>query len=399
MATMNVTGVSQDLLIGSPDPLALVWSGFNNPDSVTFSATQVTVTEYTGYNSTFVWEVSGSFIQAADGSISGTVTALKLSDLGPTGAGTKVQLMNLTGLNSSYVQLSEIERGWVNPYVLLDGNDTLTATGFVARPLDPWWGIDMSGGAGNDNLTGTNYNDILNGDTGNDIMAGLKGNDTYRVDSSLDVVTELAGQGRDLVKSTISYTLGANLEDLKLTSISHINGTGNALDNDIIGGAGNNILSGGAGMDSLFGNAGNDTLIAGIGDDTLNGGKGNDSLNSGAGNDLQMGGLGKDSFVFNSALNETTNIDFIVDFAAIDDTIKLENAVFTSLTATGVLNATMLRSGAGFSTAADNNDFIIYDQTTGALYYDADANGAGAAVQFATLVPGAAVTNADFVVI
>lgn len=398
MATMNVTGTSWDLLLLSPDPLALVWSGFNNPESITFTAAKVTLVEYTGPNSTFVWEVGGTFAQAVDGSISGTVTSLLLSDLGPTGAGTKVQLMNLTGLNTTYAQLSEIERGWVNPYVLLGGNDTLTATGFVPDPTAPGFGVDMSGGAGNDILTGTIYDDYLSGDSGNDTMSGKQGNDTYRVDSSLDVIKEWGGQGTDTVKSTISYTLGANLENLRLVTSSHFNAMGNSLANDIRGGAGNNILVGNDGNDSLLGGAGNDILKGGTGDDTLNGGTGNDTLYGGIGNDLLIGGLGKDSFVFDFA-PAITNIDYIVDFVAADDTIMLKNAVFTSLATTGVLNATMLRAGAGFTTAADANDFIIYNQTDGAMYYDADANGAGQAVAFGSLAAGTVVTNADFVVI
>jgi len=232
----------------------------------------------------------------------------------------------------------------------------------------------LSGLGGSDSLSGGNGDDILNGGTGSDKLIGGTGNDTYVVDSISDVVTEAAGGGTDTIRSSVSLTLAANVENLTLLGTAAINGTGNNLNNSLIGNAANNALSGGAGTD------------------TVNGGAGDDVLNGGLGNDRLTGGAGQDKFVFNTAL--TANIDKIIDFAVVDDTIQLENAIFTKLTATGVLNSADFKIGA----ATDANDFVVYNQATGGLFYDADGNGAGTAVQIAILGSHLALTHADFVV-
>jgi Ca2+-binding RTX toxin-like protein len=131
----------------------------------------------------------------------------------------------------------------------------------------------------------------------------------------------------------------------------------------------------------------------------LSGGAGNDRLYGGLGNDTLTGGAGNDVFVFNTALNAASNRDTISDFANAsgnNDTIWLENAVFTKLTATGALNGNFFHLGAA---AGDANDYIVYNKATGALYYDADGSGAGHAVQIATLTSHPALTASDFTVI
>ena len=126
----------------------------------------------------------------------------------------------------------------------------------------------LSGLAGNDTLNGGAGNDTLNGGTGNDTMVGGTGDDTYVVDSASDVVTEAANEGTDLVQSSVTYTLAANVENLTLTGTTAINGTGNALNNVLTGNSAVNTLTGGAGNDTLNGGAGNDTMVGGTGDDT-----------------------------------------------------------------------------------------------------------------------------------
>ena len=82
------------------------------------------------------------------------------------------------------------------------------------------------------------------------------------------MVTEAANEGTDLVQSSVTYTLAANVENLTLTGTTAINGTGNALNNVLTGNSAVNTLTGGAGNDTLNGGAGNDTMVGGTGDDT-----------------------------------------------------------------------------------------------------------------------------------
>ena len=144
--------------------------------------------------------------------------------------------------------------------ITLTGSSAINATG---NALDNY----LTGNSGNNSLTGAAGNDTLNGGSGNDTMIGGIGNDTYVVGSTGDVVTENTNEGTDTVQSSITYTLGNNVENLTLTGSSAINGTGNALDNYLTGNSGNNSLTGNAGNDTLNGGAGNDTMIGGAGDD------------------------------------------------------------------------------------------------------------------------------------
>jgi serralysin len=221
----------------------------------------------------------------------------------------------------------------------------------------------LVGSSYNDVLTGNSVDNILNGLGGADSMSGGAGNDTYYVDNTGDTVIENASEGTDAVASTVSYSLSANVENLVLYGSAVINGVGNDLNNSLVGNAVDNILNGGLG------------------------------------NDYLVGGSGADTFVFNSVLNASTNTDTISDFTAGTDTIQLSNAIFTALTSTGTLSAANFVASAS-GAAVDSNDYILYNTTTGALYYDADGSGSGAAVEFAVLGTSThpAITNADFIV-
>ncbi|MCW5666586.1 MAG: hypothetical protein KIT35_22370 [Piscinibacter sp.] len=299
-----------------------------------------------------------------------------------------------------------------------------------------------------ENLTGSGYGDVLTGNAGAnainglggaDTMAGGDGADTYYVDSSGDVVSETnaaAAGGIDTVYSYLaSCTLGSNVENGRIRTTGSADLSGNTLSNLLYAGAGNNMLSGGSGTDTvsyeydssagvtlnlalttaqatggsgsdrlvsienLTGSAYGDRLIGSSGANALRGQGGNDTLAGGLGNDTLTGGSGADGFVFETVPNAATNLDTIVDFVAVDDGIALDNAVFAQLGATGALAAANFRASST-GTAADANDYVLYNTTTGTLAYDADGSGSAAApIAFAVLTGAPTLSYADFVVI
>jgi Ca2+-binding RTX toxin-like protein len=224
----------------------------------------------------------------------------------------------------------------------------------------------LSGLGGNDTLSGGGGNDALNGGTGADTMDGGTGNDSYTVDNVGDVVIEASGGGFDTVRSSVSYTLSANVERLVLSGGPAIDGTGNNQNNDIVGNNAANELSGLGGNDTLSGRGGNDVLTGGDGDDT---------------------------FIFNTALGEN-NVDTITDFEAGGDSFQLDDAVFTGLSL-GTLSADAFNDGG----PVEADDRIIYDTTTGDLFFDADGSGAQTATLFATASNLAPLSNTDFIVV
>ena len=222
----------------------------------------------------------------------------------------------------------------------------------------------FDGLAGSDKIIGKKGNDILNGGAGADTLDGGYGSDTYYVDNKGDKLIEFTGAGIDTVYSTINYILKPNFENLTLLGAHNLKGTGNFLGNILTGNTGKNILNG---------NQGNDILNGGLADDVLTGGPGNDKF--------QLTNFSKDT---------------IKDFSVKDDTIQLENNIFTSLGQSGPLNADNFIIG---DAATDANDYVIYNKTTGILSYDADGNEPGSAIQIALISGHPALTIADFHVI
>ncbi|MEA5601735.1 DVUA0089 family protein [Nostoc sp. UHCC 0252] len=258
--------------------------------------------------------------------------------------------------------------GSTNPDTIngTSGDDTIYgwANGSNANSLsnkDTLNGADgndnLFGGTENDSLIGGLGNDTLDGGLGIDNLNGGVGDDTYIIDSTTDTITEGTNSGTDTVRSSVAYTLGNNLENLRLSGTSAINGTGNSLNNIVFGNTVNNTLNGRVGNDTLDGNLGNDTLNGDDGNDSLQGGPGNDRLNGGSGNDILIGvwpggsplspglgetdtltgGVGLDRFILGDAINvyyddkNTTNAGFgdlatITDFNPSEDRIELKGS-------------------------------------------------------------------------
>ncbi|MDC5534888.1 putative Ig domain-containing protein [Acinetobacter baumannii] len=305
----------------------------------------------------------------------------------------------------------------------------------------------LTGQAGNDILYGQAGNDTLNGGTGNDTMYGGKGDDTYIVDSTADVISESVNEGTDIVQSSVTYTLVNNVENLTLTGTTAINGTGNALNNLIVGNSAINTLTGGAGDDYLNGGGGADKLLGGTGNDsyvidntgdivtenagegidtvlssitytlgnnlenltltgstaingtgnalnnvlignsainTLTAGVGDDYLDGGAGADKLLGGIGNDTYVIDNTGDIVTEnagegIDTVLSSITYTLSSNLENLTLTGSTAinaTGnTLNNTLTgNSGVNALNGGAGNDILDgqggNDQLTGGTGID-----------------------------
>jgi Ca2+-binding RTX toxin-like protein len=177
--------------------------------------------------------------------------------------------------------------------------ENLTLTG--AEP------INGTGNTLKNVLNGNSGNNVLDGGVGADTMLGGVGNDTYVVENTNDVVTEKAGEGADLVQSSVTYTLTANIENLTLTGTATINGTGNDLDNHLLGNPDSNSLIGEAGSDTLIGGDGVDYVDGSEGVDLLYGGSGNDTvIDWQGGNNLIDGSEGDDSLYGDESANFIT---------------------------------------------------------------------------------------------
>ena len=218
--------------------------------------------------------------------------------------------------------------------------------------------INGTGNGLDNTITGNSAANRLNGGSGTDTLVGGLGDDVYVTDGG-DTIDENVGEGSDIVRSSVSYALGTNLEHVALQGTAAINAIGNTLSNRLTGNAGSNVLNGLTGFDILLGGAGNDI------------------------------------FAFSTALGPG-NVDLVLDFNVADDQILLGSAMFTALSAGALSPDAFVANTTGV--AADALDRIIYETDAGTLWYDSDGVGAAAAIRFATLAPSLAVTHADFFV-
>ena len=310
----------------------------------------------------------------------------------------------------------------------------------------------LGGGAGNDTLNGGLGDDRLNGAAGADAMTGGIGSDVYYVDNAGDQVIEAVGGGTDTVYASVDYVLAAGLEVeyLRVYGSAGLTLTGNELDDYLAGGAGNDTLNGGSGNDRLYGGAGTDVMTGGSGadvyyvdnaadqvievvgegsdnvyasvdyalaagqeveflrvygsagltltgnelNDYLIGGAGDDTLNGGLGNDRLTGGAGNDTFGFNQQISSAINVDTITDYSVANDSIELSQTVFADFSL-GQLTA----SDFALNSATGAGPQIVYNTTSGALFYDSNGADVGGQSQFATLTGLPSLTASEFFII
>jgi Ca2+-binding RTX toxin-like protein len=219
----------------------------------------------------------------------------------------------------------------------IDGSGTALDAVSLRPVLSDTAAVSLFGGDGDDVLVGSDGPTIFVGGAGADLMIGGLGNDVYVVDDEGDVVRERPGEGIDRVETSLSrYTLGANLENLSYTGAGAFTGTGNALDNTIVGGNGDDVLRGEGGDDLLSGGDGDDQLFGGSGRDVLGGGAGNDLLDGGEGADQMAGGQGDDTYIVDDIGDTVTEeagegIDTVrTSLAGYALTAHVENLVGTS---------------------------------------------------------------------
>ena len=275
----------------------------------------------------------------------------------------------------------------------LDASNVTSSTGL----------LNLVGNTLSNTITGSSYNDVITGAAGTDTLNGGDGNDLFIVALTADhTSTETINGGNgtsDEIRFTSTtastLTLSSNVTNVENITI----GTGTAASAVTTGIVALNInaaaLTYGV---TITGNAGNNILTGGSGDDTLYGKLGNDTM---------TGGLGLDTFVFDTTLNATSNRDTITDFSHNDDTIQLSKSVMSALGALGTLSVNDFKvstgaTGVGTITLFDTTDHIIYNQTSGALFYDADGSGATAAIQIALIgvtIHPADINYTDFMIV
>lgn len=323
------------------------------------------------------------------------------------------QIESVEFFDGTSMDLAEIESNILEalPINGTTGNDTLAGT-LLNEEIH---GLD-----GNDVIYAGGGNDNIYGDSGSDEMHGEAGDDTYYIDDAGDIITENSGEGTDTVKSSISYALGANVENLDLTGTDNLTATGNTLNNQLVGNSGNNTLDGAAGVDSMSGGAGDDTYIidnsndvvaenSGEGVDTvqssvsytlssnieeleltgtndinatgndlfnvITGNSGNNILDGGVGTDSLVGGLGDDTYIVDNTNdiiteNATEGIDVVqasTSYTLSDNVENIELTGTDNIDAVGNDLANTLTGNSGENTLSGlaGDDEYVFNSGSG----------------------------------
>jgi len=314
---------------------------------------------------------------------------------------------------------------------------------------DDW----ISGGLGNDTLLGGTGNDVLAGDDGNDRFVYTAGLDSFDGGTGVDIADfgdfgaaiwlNLNGHPSGYeawTRDQPDLNSGAWRPIADLISIENVVGT--PYSDKVWGDAGNNVIHYTGGLDAYDGDAGTDTVnFSSFGSavyvdldrlgyeawtrdqpdlnsgawrpiadlisienvvgtpysDKVWGDAGNNVLSGGNGNDTLTGEAGADMFVFNTALDGANNVDNVTDFATGLDKLSLDDLIFSAFSP-GTPALGTLRAGPGVTSAADADDHLLYNSSSGALYYDPDGTGPDDPTQFATLSPGLSLAESDFLI-
>jgi Ca2+-binding RTX toxin-like protein len=363
---------------------------------------------------------SGVAHDADDRILFNTTTRQVFYDADGNGSGAAQLIATLSNATLASTDIS-VENGSTagggEAIVGTEGNDTLTGTD----------GNDtLNGLGGNDSLVGLSGMDVLNGGEGHDTLGGWEtnhvagdseqvpdtlngglGDDHFYLDHAADTVSDSGGIDTIHAKD-MSWTLGAGFENLVIHndwSESGFTGIGNELDNILAASYAASRLEGRGGNDTLSGaggNGGSNHLLGGDGDDSLIGTGGSDTLDGGAGNDtlsggMLIGGTGADTFVIRPSFGAGPS-DPIVDFASGLDKIQLDGGLFAGTGPSGNFAAGDERfyAAAGASGGHDATDRVVYNTTTGEVFYDDDGSGAGTA-QLIAVLP--ALTATDIVIV
>jgi len=266
----------------------------------------------------------------------------------------------------------------------------------------------LDGGGGNDDLFGGGGRDIFlfgRGDGQDTVFAGL-GTETIRFKAGVapeDVISWIEDgnlclaikdtDDRVTVQRELSHLILGNYLGCQVDRVEFADGT--VWDEAVLYGAPFELQGTGS-ADVMSGTVNTDVFSGGSGKDILDTGDGDDFLDGGIGKDSLTGGAGADHFLFTTPL-DPANIDTIADFTTGEDTIQLSMAIFTALPSTGSLSGDLFTANAA-GVATDADDYFLYNTSTGALLYDADGTGTGAAVQFALLASKPEISANDFLV-
>ena len=350
-----------------------------------------------------------------------------------------VSAVNLTDLGSTSITVSYYDGVNAKPFVT---TWSLT-TDSIGGEVDNWMSAIADGPAvlsgldGSDHLTGSLGNDYLNGGSGNDVLVGREGDDTMLGGSGNDNYTIWNGSGADVIADEggldtlrfltntgggetgglTTYRRGNSLFFRSYTSDSewdlgevknfqskgyieqmhYVDGNGSTYYISLAkGGTGSAVadwISSTSAGGTLSGLVGNDVLIGYTAADTLKGGAGNDALYGGP-------GTASDKFVFDFAPSASVNVDYIIDFVASEDKIQFSRAIFKGFSASGSLSSSAYVEGAGKTAADSLLQRVIYNTTTGDLFYDADGSGTKAvAVKVAVVGTKADLSSADVEII